>query len=136
MKKSIFLTIAVILSGCKPEPELHLFDGGEIDITLPVVKLELDAYWDYQTSYGDYDWRSEWYYGWDEADQQLFGNIGYTEPDIFLLRRYYTGSEPFAAHTSVLSNSIKGNTLKDNIIGAIGTSSCGTTWPPLTACRA
>ena len=100
------------LMGCKPEPPLHLFDGGDINVNLPMVKLDLDAYWDYATTLGQYDWRSEWYYGWDETDQQLFGNIGYSEPDIFMLRRYYTGSEPYAPHSSVLSNSIKGNSFK------------------------
>jgi len=100
------------LTGCTPEPPLHLFDGGDVTINLPMVKLELDTYWDYTTIYGQYNWRDEWYYGWDEADQRLFGNIGYNEPDIYLLRRYYTGSEPMGTHTSVLSNSIRGNTFR------------------------
>ena len=99
-------------TGCTPEPPLHLFDGGDVTINLPMVKLELDTYWDYVTIYGQYNWRDEWYYGWDEADQRLFGNIGYNEPDIYLLRRYYTGSEPMGTHTSVLSNSIRGNTFR------------------------
>jgi hypothetical protein len=99
-------------TGCTPEPPLHLFDGGDVTINLPMVKLELDTYWDYTTIYGQYNWRDEWYYGWDEADQRLFGNIGYNEPDIYLLRRYYTGSEPMGTHTSVLSNSIRGNTFR------------------------
>ena len=100
------------LPGCTPEPPLHLFDGGDVTINLPMVKLELDTYWDYTTIYGQYHGRDEWYYGWDEADQRLFGNIGYNEPDIYLLRRYYTGSEPMGTHTSVLSNSIRGNTFR------------------------
>ena len=108
----IVIALLAIFAGCSPEPELHLFDGGDINLNLPVVKLELDAYWDYTTAYGQYNWRDEWYYGWDDADQQLFGNIGYTEPDIFMLRRYYTSSTPLGAHTSVLSNSIKGNSFK------------------------
>ena len=112
MKNLFIIALLAIFAGCSPEPELHLFDGGDINLSLPVVKLELDAYWDYSTAYGQYDWRDEWYYGWDDADQQLFGNIGYTEPDIFMLRRYYTSSTPLGAHTSVLSNSIKGNSFK------------------------
>ena len=109
MRKALCLiALMTILTGCRREPELHLFDGGDITIDLPVMKIDLEAYWDYSTAYGDYNWRDEW----DETDQQLFGNIGYTEPDIFLLRRYYTGSEALAAHTSVLSNSIKGNSFK------------------------
>lgn len=112
MKKHILLSLLSVLMACSPEPELHLFDGGDININLPVVKLDLDAYWDYSTVYGQYNWQEEWFYGWDEADKKLFGNIGYTEPDIFLLRRYYTGSVPFAPHNSVLSNSIRGNSFK------------------------
>ena len=112
MKNLFIIALLAIFAGCSPEPELHLFDGGDINLNLPVVKLELDAYWDYTTAYGQYNWRDEWYYGWDDADQQLFGNIGYTEPDIFMLRRYYTSSTPLGAHTSVLSNSIKGNSFK------------------------
>ena len=112
MKNLFIIALLALFAGCSPEPELHLFDGGDINLNLPVVKLELDAYWDYTTAYGQYNWRDEWYYGWDDADQQLFGNIGYTEPDIFMLRRYYTSSTPLGAHTSVLSNSIKGNSFK------------------------
>ena len=112
MKNLFIIALLALFTGCSPEPELHLFDGGDINLNLPVVKLELDAYWDYTTAYGQYNWRDEWYYGWDDADQQLFGNIGYTEPDIFMLRRYYTSSTPLGAHTSVLSNSIKGNSFK------------------------
>ena len=95
---------------CKPEPPLHLFDGGDINLSLPMVKLDLEAYWDYETIYGIYNWRADWYYGWDEADQALFGNIGYTEPDVFMLRRYYTGSEPFVPHTNVYAATVVGNT--------------------------
>ena len=113
MKKIMMRLMGLIgLTGCTPEPPLHLFDGGDVTINLPMVKLELDTYWDYTTIYGQYNWRDEWYYGWDEADQRLFGNIGYNEPDIYLLRRYYTGSEPMGTHTSVLSNSIRGNTFR------------------------
>ena len=95
---------------CKPEPPLHLFDGGDINLSLPMVKLDLEAYWDYETIYGIYNWRADWYYGWDEADQALFGNIGYTEPDVFMLRRYYTGSEAYVPHTNVYAATVVGNT--------------------------
>lgn len=60
-------------------------------------------------SYGiTYDWRAEWYYGWDAIDQELFGSLGYTEPSVFHLRRYFTGSTPLASHTSVVANTITG----------------------------
>ena len=100
-----------LLVCCIRDPELHLFDAGEIDIDLPMVQLELDAYWDYEISYGiTYDWTAEWHYGWDETDYEIFGEIGYTEPTVFHLRRYFTGTVPLAEHTNVLANTIVGNT--------------------------
>ena len=94
---------------CKPEPPLHLFDAGSIDIDMPMVKLDLETYWDYEMIYGHYDWRAEWFYGWDDNDLQLFGDIGYTEPTVFMLRRYYTGSEPLAPHNKVYATTFRGN---------------------------
>lgn len=108
-RMAIIAAVMSLLVCCIREPELHLFDGGDIEIELPLVELELDAYWDYEMSYGiTYDWRAEWYYGWDAVDQELFGSLGYTEPSIFHLRRYFTGSTPLANHTSVVANTITG----------------------------
>ena len=59
MKNLFIIALLAIFAGCSPEPELHLFDGGDINLNLPVVKLELDAYWDYTTAYGQYNWRDE-----------------------------------------------------------------------------
>ena len=114
-RTAIVVSVVSLLVCCIPEPELHLYDSGEIDVNLPLVEIDLDAYWDYdfETTYSvNKNWRDEWYYGWDDEDQRLFGNIGYTEPDVFLLRRYYTGSTPFVPHTSVLSATVKGNTYR------------------------
>ena len=109
-RMAIIAAVMSLLVCCIREPELHLFDGGDIEIELPLVELELDAYWDYEMSYGiTYDWRAEWYYGWDAIDQELFGSLGYTEPSVFHLRRYFTGSTPLANHTSVVANTITGN---------------------------
>ncbi|MBQ9642211.1 MAG: DUF5119 domain-containing protein [Bacteroidaceae bacterium] len=105
--------VLVAFTGCIREPELHLPGGADAELSFPFVALQLDAYWDYELAYGiQYDWRSEWYYGWDEKDLEIFGEIGYVEPTVFNLRRYYTGSEPYAPHTSVLSNTVKGNTFQ------------------------
>ena len=109
-RTAIVLAVVALLVCCIPEPELHLFDGGDVDVKLPVVQIDLDAYWDYTFAYGvEYKWREEWSYGWDEEDERLFGPIGYTEPSTYLLRRYFTGSEPSGSHTNVLSNTVKGN---------------------------
>lgn len=110
-RTAIVLAVLSSFVCCIREPKLHLFDGAEIDINLPLVQLELEAYWDYEISYGvAYDWRTEWYYGWDKIDQSIFGEIGYPEPDVFHLRRYFTGSVPYGDHTSVIPNTITGKT--------------------------
>ena len=101
--------LVIALTACKPEPPLHLFDGGDINLSLLTVDLNTETYWNYETIYGTYDWHAEWHYGWDEADQQLFGNIGYSDNSAFILRRYYTGSESYLPHTSVYATTIKGS---------------------------
>ena len=111
-RTAIVVSVLAMLVCCIPEPELHLYDNGNIDVNLPMIDINLDTYWDYdlETTYETKkNWRDEWYYGWDEEDQRLFGNIGYTAPEVFLLRRYYTGSTPFVPHTSVLSATVKGH---------------------------
>ena len=94
---------------CSPEPPLHLYDAQEATMDLPIVDLDLDVYWDYQMEVGiDYEWAAEWYYGWDEVDVSLFGELGYTVPTTFNLRRYFTGDVPYAPHTGVISSLVNG----------------------------
>lgn len=114
-RTAIVVSVVSMLVCCIPEPELHLFDSGEIDVKLPLVNIDIDTYWDYdfETTYSaNSNWRDEWFYGWDEEDKRLFGNIGYSEPEVYLLRRYYTGSTPFEPHTSVLSATVQGTSYK------------------------
>ena len=108
----VCLCAALATSSCIREPELHLPHRTPSDIEIPVVDLELQTYWNYELEYGiHYDWRAEWIYGWDDEDRRIFGEeIGYTEPEVFNLRRYYTSQQPYANHTSVLANTIKGRT--------------------------
>ena len=109
-RTAIVVSVLALLVCCIPEPELHLYESGNIDINLPMIQIDLDTYWDYETAYGlQYDWRKEWYYGWDEEDRRLFGHIGYAEPEVFLLRRYYTASTPYAPHTNVRAATVKGH---------------------------
>lgn len=103
------LALLAALSACIREPELHLpDDGAPIEWTLPFINLHLDVYWDYDTPYG---WRTEWIYGWDTEDQRIFGDIGYTNPEEFNVRRYFTHNTPYASHTSVVSHTIKDTVL-------------------------
>ncbi len=103
-----------LLSACAPEPPLHLYDEGDVEMDLPVVDLDLQVYWDYSMVYGvNYDWKAEWYYGWDDEDRELFGELGYVEPTIFNLRRYYTGDRPNQPHTSVRQSTVQGSHFRE-----------------------
>ena len=104
------LCATVAFTGCEREPELHLLERRPVVITITNLRLDLETYWDYRFIYGlEYDWESEWWYGWDETDRAIFGEIGYTLPSSFNVRRYYTGSEPYIPHSTVYAHSIKGN---------------------------
>ncbi len=103
------IAVAMLLTNCARNPELHLDYNGEVATDLPIIELQLDVFWDYNTeTEGSYDWRSEWYYGWDDDDKTFFGEIGYTKPSSFQIRRYYTGNAAYGEHTSVLSDIIDG----------------------------
>jgi len=113
MKKLFFLTVlqtALLITGCRREPELHLYEGGDMDIDLPLVELDLETYWNYEIVFGEtYDWKAEWYYGWDDTDRKIFGEIGYSLPTVYNLRRYFTGQTPYTPHTTVSSEVIYTN---------------------------
>lgn len=90
------LGLLMSLTSCYRQPFLHLYDWYSPEIDIPMVELRLDLYWDYELNLGiDYNWRAEWYYGWDDVDRSLFGELEYEMPTNFYLRRYYTGSIPF-----------------------------------------
>lgn len=79
----------VSLTGCYREPPLHLY--WQV-IRFPMVDVQLDLYWNYETNLGiNYNWRDEWYYGWDDEDREIFGELEYGVPTRFFMRRYYTG---------------------------------------------
>ncbi|MBP5339746.1 MAG: DUF5119 domain-containing protein [Prevotella sp.] len=97
------------LTACSPEPPLHLYESQPNETQLVFAELELDTYWDYEIEFGvRYDWRAEWYYGWDDEDVRIFGEIGYTLPNEFNIRRYFTADVPYAPHTRVQHHSIVG----------------------------
>ena len=94
------LLLLTPLASCEREPELHLFRGEDIDFDLVLVDLTLDVYWNY-IIYDNvrYDWREEWYYGFDETGPLSLDNIGYPTPTLFNLTRYYTGDQTPGPHT-------------------------------------
>lgn len=94
--------LMIVAASCTRGPELHLYRASQIETT-PIIDLDLDLYWDYQLEMGidlSYNWREDWYYGWDDADISLFGPIGYTKPESFNIRRYHT-SAPDDRHSTV-----------------------------------
>lgn len=105
--------LLISAASCEREPDLHLHHGGtDIEAELPAVDLDLSVMWNYLFDYDvEYDWRSEWLYGWDDTDLQLFGPLGYSEPHGINIRRYFNGSSPLAPHTAPFRHHIDGNFL-------------------------
>lgn len=105
----IVLFFIFTIASCEIEPELHLH-GKEADVSFkPVIDLNLEVYWDYELVYGVvYDWQNEWYYGWDERDEEIFGTLGYVEPNVFQIRRYHTGMVKYGPHKRPLEDMING----------------------------
>ena len=109
-----FALLCLVATGCVREPKLHLHQGGaDIDMEIPTVNLDLKVIWNYIFKYDtEYDWQAEWIYGWDNTDEEMFGTIGYTEPDAFEVRRYFTGNVQFGVHNAPYRHSIVGNHLQ------------------------
>ena len=85
----------VSLAGCYREPYLHL-PGEYRDFDIPLVDLNLVAYWNYKVTYSvEYDWKAEWYYGYSFEDSLLLGKIGYTKPKGYNVRRYFTYQQQY-----------------------------------------
>lgn len=105
--------LLMLLASCERNPPLHLCENPNVDLEFPLIDLELDVYWDYRWEMGiDYDWRAEWYYGWDSIDVVTFGPLEYVKPNAFNVRRYYTGNNPDAPHTVVYPHFITGTTFR------------------------
>lgn len=108
MKKLLYIFVLFVLIssvGCMREPELHLYEPQTVEINIPLVRISLKVLWDYkwdvdvnvEYSYS-YDWEAQWVYGWDEIDDSIFGKLGYTDPSIFDVRRYFSGDVAFGPH--------------------------------------
>ena len=122
MKHAALLLLALlVMTGCRREPPLHLYDEAEFVFDIPEIELALDVYWDYDIHY---EWKAEWYYGWDESEPE----IGYKIPTAYQIRRYHTGY----VHTAPMParqhrNIPKATPSVRNMNGASGTSWYGTT---------
>ena len=119
---SVLFVLQLSLFSCTIEPPLHFPDeGADIDMMLPEVNLDLDVLWDYSlvideehNEYYDstYKWRDEWYYGWDSQDNAIFGTWDIVNPEVFNIRRYYTGADAKGRHYSPNEHQIEGRRLK------------------------
>lgn len=101
--------LLLLLLSCQREPPLHLVDReGEIPVEydLADIVLSLDVLWDYDIAY---EWRKDWYFGWDKMDERVFGTWEIQDPHAYYIRRYYTKMDPAAPHTSKLEDFVYGN---------------------------
>lgn len=105
------LLLLLILVSCERTPMLHLHQHSEDNYSFEMtgILFDVNAVWQYEIGY---DWQAEWSYGWDNEDIRTMGNLGYTEPSEFDIRRYYLGGEARKPHTSVESFFISGSTFK------------------------
>lgn len=99
----------LLLTGCQRMPSLNLHYEGHVEFDMPDVQIDVNVLWTYELNY---DWRAEWTYGWDEEDESAMGPLGYSEPEVFDLRRYYESENPGQPHTTVESFIIEGNTFR------------------------
>lgn len=105
MRRSLASCAALLLLlSCQVEPELRLHRDHQVRIDLELDGMDLDSYW----NYGDYDWHSEWLYGWDMDDRRLFGPLDYAVPETFNLRRYLLSDDGKGVHTDVKPDYMKG----------------------------
>lgn len=88
----------LMLIGCERGPVPRLHTDGHVEFDMPDIQIDLDVLWAYEPTF---DWHAEWTYGWDDIDKDIMGEIGYTEPTAFDLRRYYLGPKPNQPHTMV-----------------------------------
>lgn len=101
--------IVLMMVGCVRDPELHLHREKHVEFEIPEVQIDLNVMWSYDL---DYDWRAEWTYGWDEEDEAAMGLLGYSEPTVFDLRRYYHGEWPDQPHQTVEGYVVEGNSFR------------------------
>lgn len=88
------------------EPPLKL-PAQEILMDLPVVVADLEVVWNI-----DVDWNTEWHYGWDEVDQELWGDLSYPIPKSYEVRRYFLGEKPRVPHKEVDAFTIYANSFR------------------------
>lgn len=98
----LLLSTAAGITSCI-EPPLKL-PAEELMLELPIVVTDIEVVWNL-----DVDWEHDWYYGWDDFDRELWGEIEYPNPTNYEVRRYPLGDTPRTPHTTVDAFTIYGN---------------------------
>lgn len=75
------------------EPPLKL-PAEEVLVDLPIVITDMEIVWDVDT-----EWKTEWYYGWDEKDIEYWDPIEYPTPSTYEVRRYFLGEQTRVPHS-------------------------------------
>lgn len=99
------LFVQAVTSSCI-EPPLHLA-AQELLVQMETQLTDLELVWNV-----DVDWKTEWHYGWDADDEAIWGKIGYTDPNGFEVRRYFTGQQTGVPHTQVDGFSVAGKSFR------------------------
>lgn len=68
----------------------------KVMVETPLVVTDLEVVWNVNV-----DWKHDWYYGWDENDISIWGDLEYPEPTSYEVRRYFLGDTRRVPHTNV-----------------------------------
>lgn len=60
---------------------------------IPIVVTDMEVVWNLNI-----DWKTEWYYGWDEKDIEYWNKIEYPTPSSYEVRRYFLGDQVRVPH--------------------------------------
>lgn len=92
---SVFVIVIVFvfvnMTSCI-EPPLHL-PGEEVEIQVNTEVTTLEMVWSVSA-----EWKTDWHFGWDADDEIRWGSPEYPKPDVFDVRRFYTGNVPYGPH--------------------------------------
>ena len=102
---ALMLLTSVLATSCI-EPPLHL-PAQEVKIEMSIDLVVLNNVWNLES-----DWEHYWYYGWDNMDRDLWGDIAYPTPTSYEARRYFLGEKPGGPHTNVDPFTVYGNSFR------------------------
>ena len=88
----LLFTLSLFTLNSCIEPPLRL-PAEDVIVDMPIVVTDMEVVWNL-----DVEWMAHWYYGWDNVDEQLWGDLTYPMPTNFEVRRYFLGEEPGAPH--------------------------------------